>query len=126
MKEKKDAMKDKAMAKKDAASGQSAGATAPSDAAATSITVDMAKGTGSNTECGDQCFIPNVVKVAKGGSITWTNSDSIQHTATASDGSFDTGFVSGAQSSSVTFNTAGSYDYICQLHLWMKGTVVVE
>jgi plastocyanin len=93
---------------------------------ATEVTVDMAVGTGSNTECGDQCFIPNVVKVSKGGKIIWTNSDSMIHTATASDQSFDTGFVSGGASSELTFENPGTYDYICQVHPWMKGQIIVE
>lgn len=88
-------------------------------------TVLMGQGTASNTNCGDQCFVPNTVNVAVGGKITWMNVDSAAHTATASDGSFDTSLVNAGGLASQTFNTVGTYPYICILHPWMKGTVVV-
>ncbi len=92
---------------------------------ADSIQVDMAQGTASNQDCGDQCFIPSTVNIKVGDTITWQNKDSAAHTATANDGSFDTSLVNAGASSSRTFNTAGSYPYICILHPWMKGTVIV-
>jgi pentapeptide MXKDX repeat protein len=117
---KKDAMKDKAMAKKDTATGQAAGT------ASTEVSVDMAQGTASNTECGDQCYMPSTVTVTVGGKVTWKNVDSAAHTATATDSSFDTSLVNAGASASNTFNTAGSYPYMCILHPWMKGTVNVQ
>ncbi len=117
---KKDAMKDKAMAKKDAMTGQATGK------AASEVTVDMAKGTANNQDCADQCFVPNTVTVSVGGKVTWKNVDSAAHTATASDGSFDTSLVTAGGSASNTFNTAGSYPYLCIVHPWMKGTVNVQ
>jgi hypothetical protein len=60
-----------------------------------------------------------------GDTITWTNQDTAPHTATASDGSFDTGNLSKGKSGSITFSKAGTFAYICSIHPSMKGTVTV-
>lgn len=65
------------------------------------------------------------VRVAVGGSVTWTNEDDQAHTATSS-GNFDAGAIDAAQSSTVEFPTAGTFTYICSFHPFMTGTVVVE
>jgi plastocyanin len=90
--------------------------------------VEMAKGTATNTKCGDQCFVPNKVTISAGGTVTWKNVDSAGHFAAAADGkTFDTGMVNaGASSAPTTIKTAGTYDYMCMVHPWMKGTVVVQ
>ena len=92
------------------------------------VTIVMAKGTASNAKCDDQCFVPNKVSVTVGGKVTWKNEDSAGHFATSTDGkTFDTGTVNaGASSAVVTMNTAGTYDYSCMVHPWMKGTITVS
>ena len=127
IKEKKDAKKAEMKAKKDdKKTAQTSAKAAPSGEALKEVTVDMAKGTASDTNCGDKCYIPSTVTIAVGGKVTWKNVDSAAHTSTASDGSFDTSLVNAGASASNTFNTAGSYPYMCILHPWMKGTVTVQ
>ena len=70
-------------------------------------------------------FAPASITVHEGDTITWTNQDIAPHTATASDGSFDTGNISKGGSGSATFSKAGTIPYICSIHPNMKGTVVV-
>lgn len=48
--------------------------------------------------------------------VTWVNMDEVQHSATADDGSFDTGLFDGDEQASVTFDTAGTFPYYCLLH----------
>lgn len=60
-----------------------------------------------------------------GESVTWRNDGPSAHTATATDGSFDTGLLERGQSGSATFPTAGSFGYLCTPHPFMKGTVQV-
>jgi plastocyanin len=70
-------------------------------------------------------FAPASISVHVGDSVSWTNQDSTAHTATASDGSFDTGALNKGKSGSHTFTKAGTVAYICSIHPFMKGTVVV-
>ena len=70
------------------------------------------------------------VEVDAGTRVTWTNRDAAPHTATAADveqrASFDTQVIREGKSAGVTFDKPGEYAYICDLHPFMKGTVVVR
>ncbi len=70
-------------------------------------------------------FTPGTTTIHVGDAITWTNSGPSPHTATASDGSFDTGTLAKGASASHTFTHSGTFAYICKIHPFMKGTVVV-
>jgi plastocyanin len=70
-------------------------------------------------------FKPGTSTVHVGDTITWTNQDIAPHTATAKDGSWDTGTIKKGKTGSHTFTTAGTIPYICSIHPNMKGTVVV-
>jgi len=70
-------------------------------------------------------FTPGTSTVKVGDTITWTNQDIAPHTATAKDGSFDTGTINKNKSGSHTFTKAGTFPYICSIHPSMKGTVTV-
>lgn len=74
----------------------------------------------------DLAFIPADIEIAAGTTVTWTNSDTMPHTATASDGAFDSGVFDPGASFSYTFDEAGSFDYACLLHPEMLGTIVVR
>jgi plastocyanin len=71
-------------------------------------------------------FSPATVTIKAGQSITWTNEDSIGHSATADSGSFDTGVLSQGQSKTIAFAKAGTYTYHCSVHPNMKATVIVQ
>jgi plastocyanin len=59
--------------------------------------------------------------------VTFTNVGDVQHTATAFEkGNWDTGALEKGQSKTVTFTEPGSYYYICTLHPWMYGQIIVE
>jgi plastocyanin len=73
----------------------------------------------------DFSFSPKSVTVNQGDSVTWTNSGPTEHSATASDGSFDTGVFKKGQRRSHTFDKPGTFSYICTPHPFMKGTVTV-
>lgn len=74
----------------------------------------------------DFSYGPSSITVHVGDTVTWSNAGPSEHTATASNGSFDTGILKKGRSGSHTFNTAGTFNYICSVHPFMKGTVVVE
>ena len=74
---------------------------------------------------GDFFFSSASVSVAVGDTVTWHNSGQAPHTATANDGSFDTGTINPGGSGSHTFNSPGTFSYICTIHPNMHGTVRV-
>lgn len=71
-------------------------------------------------------FSPPLLTVKVGESVTWTNQDSVGHSATANDNSFDTGILSNGQSNTVTFSKAGTFTYHCKVHPSMTGTIIVQ
>ncbi len=71
-------------------------------------------------------FTPASITIHVGDTITWTNVGPTEHSATANNGSFNTGILQKGQSASHTFTTAGTFAYICSIHPFMHGTVVVE
>jgi plastocyanin len=70
-------------------------------------------------------FSPGTTTIHVGDTITWTNSGPSPHTATANNGSFDTGTLAKGASASHTFTQSGTFAYICTIHPFMHGTVVV-
>ena len=74
----------------------------------------------------DFSFAPATITVSQGDTVTWTNNGPTPHSATASNGSFDTGILPKGESGSHTFDEAGTFSYFCQPHPYMKGTVVVQ
>jgi amicyanin len=70
-------------------------------------------------------FNPATLTVPVGATVTWTNQDEEPHTVAAKDGSFHSPGMDTHATYSFTFTTPGSYDYICSIHPFMTGTVVV-
>ncbi len=75
-------------------------------------------------------FQPSCFKVPKGTAVTFTNTDTAEHTATANYGQieyFDTGTLTSGQSYIQTFTTAGTINFHCKIHpITELGVVVVE
>lgn len=64
----------------------------------------------------DYAFNPAELEVAAGTTVTWTNVGGQPHTATAENGSFDTGVLTTDKRASHTFTEPGTYPYVCALH----------
>jgi plastocyanin len=73
----------------------------------------------------DFTFPPSSITVQVGDTVAWTNEGPSAHTPTAQDGSFNTGVLGKGASASHTFTTAGTFTYICQIHPFTHGTIVV-
>jgi plastocyanin len=73
----------------------------------------------------DFAYDPEPARVATGGKVIWQNMDAAPHTATADDGSFDTGTLEEGKLKSESFKEAGTYTYFCEIHPDMRGTVEV-
>jgi plastocyanin len=70
-------------------------------------------------------FSPPAITVPVGTTVTWTNDDVEQHTATANDKSFDSDALNNGKSYSFTFSKAGTFAYSCLIHPDMLGQVIV-
>ena len=71
-------------------------------------------------------FDPATITIKVGQTVTWTNQDSVVHTVVASDNSWSSDSLETGASFSHTFDTAGTFTYICGVHPSMKGTVIVQ
>lgn len=71
-------------------------------------------------------FSPATLTVKVGDTVTWTNQDSMGHSATADDQSFDTGVFDQGKSGTVTFSKTGTFTYHCSIHTSMHGTIIVQ
>jgi plastocyanin len=80
----------------------------------------------NEVEIADFKYAPETIQVATGTKVTWTNSDSAPHTATADDSSFDTGDLDKGDAASITFDETGEFTYYCRFHPFMKATIAVE
>lgn len=78
-----------------------------------------------NVTMRDNAFDPPSITVQVGDTVVWTNGGAVAHTSTSS-GVWDSGFVNPGQTFSRTFSAAGTFNYVCTLHLGMNGTVVVQ
>ena len=102
--------------------------------------VGMPAGSGvPGCETDNWCYLPADLHVHVGDTVTWVNSDTLPHTVTSvnptgaekpssddENGLFDSGFMSGGDEWSYTFDAEGEYYYYCQLHPWMEGSVNVQ
>jgi len=71
-------------------------------------------------------FSPATVSITVGDTVTWTNKDAAAHSAVVA-GVGQTQVLAQNQSGSLTFNTVGTFPYICGIHLQaMMGTVIVR
>ncbi len=70
-------------------------------------------------------FDPEVIEIEAGDTVTWTNEDNFTHTVQV-EGQEDHKVEQGERVE-ITFDTPGTYDYVCTLHSKdMDGTVIVK
>jgi amicyanin len=96
----------------------------PASASATTADSPAPQG-GTAVAITDFKFNPATLTVPVGSTVTWTNQDEEPHTIAAKDGSFHSPGMDTHGTYNFTFTTPGSYDYICSIHPFMTGTVVV-
>ena len=71
-------------------------------------------------------FAPASVTVPVGTEVTWRNDDPTQHTVTADGGAFDSDILDPGGRFAFAFEKVGVFQYVCNIHPNMKGTVKVE
>jgi plastocyanin len=83
-------------------------------------------GAGSGATLAIRDFSFAATSVAPGGLVTVDNADSADHTVTAEGGEFASGEVSGGTTSSFQApDEAGTYEFACEIHPDMTGTLTV-
>jgi len=74
-------------------------------------------------------FAPSTLTVKVGTTVTWKNYDQFAHEVISATGDpgqpFDLGQQTTGATVSHTFTAAGTYQYYCNIHNYMKGTIVV-
>lgn len=101
-------------------------ADAPSDGASVASSPKARKSASASVSVGDNFYSPASVSIAVGDTVTWRNNGQAPHSATADDGSFDTGVFQPGSSRSHTFTRAGTFSYYCTVHGQVQsGTVRV-
>lgn len=73
-------------------------------------------------------FSPQVLTIAVGTTVTWTNRDDIPHTVVSTDDpkAFKSKVLDTDEKFSFTFTKPGSYAYFCSVHPKMTGKVTVQ
>jgi len=104
-----------------AACGSSSNPMTPSTPAGNNVSIVSGSSALTTT-----AYSPNPIVLAVGGTATWKNNDSVAHTATANDGTWDSGSIAPGATFSRTFPAAGSFPYKCTIHPGMVGTVTVQ
>jgi plastocyanin len=74
----------------------------------------------------DFLFRPARIEISAGTTIVWANNGQVMHTASANDGSFDSGPIEPGERRAVTFGSPGSFPFRCTPHPFMTGVVVVR
>jgi plastocyanin len=104
----------------DAGSGDGSGALAQASAPASGVAQPASKqakaAASATVSVGDNFYSPVTVTVNVGDTVSWRNAGAAQHSATADNGSFDTGIFEPGASRSNTFSAAGTFGYFCTVH----------
>lgn len=70
-------------------------------------------------------FTPENGTVIQGGTVTWINDDSIFHTITSHDGSFNSGEMAPGAKFSHVFIEPGNNNYVCLHHAGINSVLVL-
>ncbi len=71
-------------------------------------------------------FEPSSITVKPGTTVTWIHASNMPHTITGNADGLRSSTLYGGQQYSHTFDATGRYDYVCDFHPSMKGSVIVE
>ena len=69
-------------------------------------------------------FQPDQVTIKKGDTVTWTHPGPASHTVKFQDS--ESPILKNGGTYSKTFNQAGTFNYECGIHPYMKGKVIVQ
>jgi plastocyanin len=70
-------------------------------------------------------FMPRVLTISAGTTVTWTNKDGSPHTIAERNTVFRSAALDTGDTFSHTFATPGDFQYLCTIHTMMKGEIIV-
>jgi plastocyanin len=71
-------------------------------------------------------FLPPALTVTAGTTVTWKNEDDSPHRIGGKSGTFTSPALDTDGTFARTFTTPGEYSYICMIHPYMVGTIIVK
>ena len=71
-------------------------------------------------------FTPATLTVTAGTTVTWKNDDDSPHRIGDKDGTFKSAALDTDDTFSPTFGAPGEYPYICTIHPYMAGKIIVK
>jgi len=71
-------------------------------------------------------FTPAALTVTAGTTVTWKNEDDSPHRIGDKNGTFKSAALDTDDTFSHTFTVPGEYAYICTIHPYMAGTIIVK
>ncbi len=90
------------------------------------LTIEIVEGDSPD----DWGYEPAEATIQAGEAIRFVNTGEISHTATADDGSFDTGLLKSGEAAVIVFDGSGTFGtgtgYFCQPHPWMQARITVQ
>lgn len=93
-------------------------------AAAIAFFIGVASASPAEVSIKDFQFSPAQITVQKGEKVIWTNTGQTSHTVKFADS--ESPILKSRETYSKTFDKAGTFNYSCGIHPYMKGTVVVD
>jgi plastocyanin len=81
---------------------------------------------GTKVTIGNFAFVPPTLRIKAGTTVTWVNGDDIPHSIVCPPLSVRSHPMDTNESFSYTFAKPGVYNYLCGLHPFMHGQVVVS
>jgi plastocyanin len=93
--------------------------TSPAPSGSTTVTI-VSGASGLTTTA----YSPSPVTVAIGTTVSFLNADSTTHTSRANAGAWSSPNIAPGQRFNTTINAAGTYQYHCDIHPGMTGTIV--
>jgi plastocyanin len=102
------------------------GTSSSASSSSSSTAASTATGASDTIQVKDFSFEPGTLTVAPGTKVTWDFDDVTAHNVTADNKAFASPTVNKGHTFSYTFNSPGTYNYICTIHQYMKGAITVK
>jgi YVTN family beta-propeller protein len=84
------------------------------------------RGPGVQISIANFAFVPAQITIAPGQSVTWTNNDGAPHGLAFKDEAKGEDLMLPSATFSRTYDKPGTYDYVCAVHSYMTGQVIVR